>query len=339
LEKSELVTETKLKSQNLEKRYDQLLKKVLQLKTNAKQLEKLYHLGTGKYDNKTYVTVFENRVRAAKVLHKKFTDPGQPITEVIAKFEKNVVMLSELHNPNLVKFIAISEIENQPVFITELIQTNLFNYIKEKEGSLSLDLQIQLCTGVFQGLEALHEHSLIHGHLHDRIVLIQDDQAKISDFYYPLLELKKDDFSETKRYSFYMAPEILNNQSSPSFSSDVFSVGALILQVASGTAPLLEDFEKALADLSSDHILLELITHCLNKDSQSRPSVEKMCKKLEKAEKSSILTLAVSSVSTLYNHCIHFSYVILQIGNLRELNIVIENSPTVQTCAVPKKPW
>jgi len=297
LEQSDLATATKLKLQKLEMENDHLFKKVLQFKTDAKQLEKLHYLGTGRYGSKTYVTVFENRVHAAKLLHQKFIESEQPITKIITDFEKNLAVLSELHNPNLVKFIGISELENHLVFITEIMQTNLFTYIKEKEGSISLELQVQFCTGMFHGLKALHERSLMHNNLHDHNVFIQDDQAKISDFYYPLLKLTAYNFSEIKRNSVYVAPEILRNQSSPSFSSDVFSLGALALQVASGSAPMKKDSEKVLADLSSNHVLLELITHCLNKDSQSRPSVAKMCKDIEQVI---ISKKAVSDVVNMY---------------------------------------
>ena len=288
----------------MKKENDQLCNKLLQLKTNAKHLQKLHFLGTGRY-GKTHVTTFESRVHAAKVMHKKYLDPSQTTTDIVADIKKNFTVLLDIHNANLVEFFGIFEAENEAVFITELKQMNLFAYIMEKDGSLSLDLQVSLCMDMSRGLEALHKHSLVHGNLHDRNVLIQNDQAMISDFYYSLLEIKKDHSLNAKRLFPYAAPELLDDQSSPSFSSDVFSLGALTLQIATGTVPM-KDLLKPLGDLLNDHILLQLINHCLNEDSKTRPSVAKICKEI--AEQSAILTQRVSDVYTVHNYCHMFRW-------------------------------
>ena len=305
-EQSESNTATKLKLQMLKKENDQLFNKLLQLKTNAKHLQKLHLLGTGRY-GKTHVTTFENRVHALKVVHKEYIDPSQTTADIVADIKKNLTVLSDIQNPNLVELFGVFEAENKPVFITELKQMNLFTYIMEKDGSLPLDLQVSLCMDMSRGLEALHKHSLVHGNLHDRNVLIQNDQAMISDFYYSLLEIKKDHSSNAKRLFPYAAPELLYDQSSPSFSSDVFSLGALTLQIATSTAPM-EGLQKSLADLLNDHILLQLINQCLNEDNKTRPSVAKICKEIKIAEQSAILTLQVSDAYTVHNYCHMFRW-------------------------------
>ena len=284
----------------MKKENDQLFKKLLQLKTNGKHLQKLHLLGTGRY-GKTHVTTFENRVHAIKVMHKKYLDSDQTTTDIVADIKKNLAVLSDIHDLNLVEFFGVFEAENKPVFITELKQMNLFAYIMEQDGHLSLDHQVSLCMGISRGLEALHKHSLVHGNLHDRNVLIQNDQAMISDFYYSLLEIKKGHSLNVRNMFPYAAPELLDNQSSPSFSSDIFSLGALKLQIVTGTAPM-KDLQKSLGNLLNDHILLQLINQCLNKDSKKRPSVAKICEEINIAEQSAILIQAVSDLFTIHNY-------------------------------------
>ncbi|XP_065913178.1 uncharacterized protein [Dysidea avara] len=294
---SKMVTEIKSDEQlstihRLEKENEQLSKKVTEFNTDVKQLEKFRHLGTGRY-GETHVATFEKRNCAVKTLYKKFLNQGLPITKVITEFKNNCAICFEFRNSNLVTFIDISEAENLPVFITELMEMNLFTYIKDKGSEVLLDIhqQLLLCTGMSHGLEVLHGNSLIHGNLHDHNVLIQGNQAKISDFYYPLLKLNKDfyyDTSSMKRTLPFSAPEIIENGTSPSFSSDIFSFGALALQVVTGTAPMEHNFKKILADISSNHVLLQLIKQCLSKDSQTRPSIAKVCKGVERFQESSV---------------------------------------------------
>ena len=287
---SKMVTEIKNDEQlstihASEKENEQLSKKVPEFNTDVKQLEKFRHLGNGRY-GETHLATFKKRNCAAKTLYKKLLDQSQPITKIIAEFKKNCAVCFELHNPNLVTFIDISEAENQLILITEVMKVNLFTYIKDKGSEVSLDIQQQLllCMGMSHGLEALQEKSLIHGNLHDYNVLIRGNQAKISDFYYPLLKLNKDyDPSYMDRALPFIAPEIIESQSSPSFNSDIFSLGVLTLQVVTGTAPMEQNFKKILADVANDHVLLQLIDHCLHKDSQKRPSVAKVCEGVKSA--------------------------------------------------------
>ena len=69
----------------------------------------------------------------------------------------------------------------------------------------------------------------MHKNLHDHNVLVQGNRAKISDFYYSLLELPEND----KGFVIpYVAPEIITSiQSVFTVSSDIYSLGALLLQV------------------------------------------------------------------------------------------------------------
>jgi len=275
----------------LEKSSKGLSKEII---TEVKQLEKFYHLGTGWY-GETHVATFNQKNCAIKKLHATLFDQSEPIAKVVAGFKTNCAKCFQLHtcSSNLVMFIDIVEIKRQPVFITELMQMNLFTYIEDMKRKVSLDIQQQLllCLGMSHGLEALHGNSLIHGNLHDHNVLIRGNQVKISDFYYPLLKIKKDyfhgHFNMNKGLPF-VAPEILENLSSPSLNSDIFSLGALVLQVVTGTAPMNREFKKILADVFSDHVLLQLINQCLHKHSQKRPSIAKVCKDIKIAQESAM---------------------------------------------------
>ena len=247
--------------------------------SDIKHLEKVHHLGNGKY-GETSEAIVNHRKRAVKVLHKALLDPSQSVTEMVAVMKKKCSQCLDLHHPNLSKLIDIYEINNRPALITELMEVNLSTYITRKGGGVSLDLQVLLSLDMSQGLEALHRHSLIHGHLHDHNILIHGDQAKISDYYYPLLGLE-DHHVDMRRALPYIAPEVTEDKSLLSTSSDVYSLGVLILQVVTG-ATLAEDSAKTLINyVSQAHILSWLIQQCLSKDSGRRPSATKMCEEIQ----------------------------------------------------------
>ena len=172
----------------------------------------------------------------------------------------------------------ITAVDNRPALITELMEVNLSTYITRKGGSVSLNLQVLLSLDMSQGLEALHRHSLLHGNLHDHNILIQGDQAKISDYCYPLLGLE---YHHCEDHKSYMAPEVVHSKSS--FSSDIFSLGALIFKVVTGCSPT-EDSKKMFTGIPQDHILLSLIQQCLSESADRRPSIIKICEDVRNAQ-------------------------------------------------------
>ena len=270
---------------------------------DIKHLEKVHHLGNGRY-GETSEAVVNHRKCAVKVLHKALLDSSQSVTEMVAGMKKKCSQCLDLHHPNLSKLIDITEINNRPALITELMEVNLSTYITRKGGSVSLDLQVLLSLDMSQGLEALHRHSLIHGHLHDHNILIHGDQAKISDYYYPLLGLEdhhvdiihedqakisdyyypllglEDHHVDIRRALPYIAPEVTEDKSLLSTSSDVYSLGALILQVVTGATPAEDSAKNLINYVSQAHILSWLIQQCLSKDSGRRPSTTKMCEEI-----------------------------------------------------------
>jgi len=244
----------------------------------------IHHLGTGRY-GETSEAIIHNRKCAIKVLHKALLEPSQSVTEIVAGMKKRCSQCLDLHHPNLSELIDVSEIDNRPALISELMEVNLSTYIARKGGRISLYLQVLLSLDMSQGLEALHKHSLIHGHLHDHNVLIQGDQAKISDYYYPLLGLE-DHRVDMNRALLYMAPEVTEVKLLLSVSSDVYSLGALVLHVVTGAAPT-KDSTKNLSDhVSQTHILSWIVQQCLSKDSGRRPSATKICEEIRRVQES-----------------------------------------------------
>ena len=254
------------------------MQKVVDLRSDAKKSEKI-HFGTGRYGD-TYKMNHKGIWCTAKILHKTLLKHSQSNKELVAKVIEHC---STLHHSNLVTFIGVTEVDDQPTIMTELMDINLFTFI-EQGDKLTLDTQVSLCKDMSQGLQELHKRSLLHKNLHSRNVLIQENRAKLSDYYYPLLQAKGyiPDFTDM---SPFVAPEATEDQSKFSTSSDVFSLAVLFLKVITGRTVVQVHKPDVLAS-SQRHILSPLIQQCLSKTPDSRPSAAKICEAIKTAQDS-----------------------------------------------------
>ena len=96
--------------------------------------------------------------------------------------------------------------------------------------------------------------------------LIKDDQAKISDFYYPLVDFGQDSVTP------YVPPEGFKSS-----QSDIYSLGVLLIQIVTritGKAELQHivnavtkglTLKESVPSILQQHILLQMIKECLKK--------------------------------------------------------------------------
>lgn len=279
---AEIANVNKSQVEELKKEKKLLLKKVSDLRSESKKTEKI-HFGTGRY-GETYKMNFEGTWCTAKVLHKTLLSFSQSSEHLVAEVKKKC---GTLHHANLVMFTGVTEVDKQPIIMTELMEVNLFMYIEQhsKFSNLTLDTQMSLCNDMSRGLEELHKHSLLHKNLHSRNVLIQDNRAKLSDYYYPLLQVEgyTPDLTDIAPF---LAPEVIEDHSKFSKGSDVFSLAVLFLKVVTGKAAVMQEHKQNLAAVSDGHVLLPLIQKCLSKEVDSRPSAAQVCDRIKAAQDS-----------------------------------------------------
>ncbi|CAG8502653.1 17013_t:CDS:2 [Cetraspora pellucida] len=129
---------------------------------------------------------------------------------------------------------------------------DLYTYIQQKHHLLNWNKRLNLALQIANGLSVLHSEEIIHRDLHDKNILIHNDEAKIAD-----LGHARNDNMETHVHSSlfgatpFLAPELLNN--SNNFrnlpyckQTDIYSLGFLFWELASGRRP----FENILSSSS-----------------------------------------------------------------------------------------
>lgn len=161
------------------------------------------------------------------------------------RFEREAQMAARVTHPHIVTMYDTGE-DDVPFIVMELLPgRTLADEIAE--GPLQDRRLHQIATEVLSALEAAHARGVLHRDIKPGNVLIAtDDHAKVADFG---IAKTTDDASETTALfgtAAYLAPERLaGHQASP--QSDLFSLGVVLYEAATGIKPFQADSPLATA--------------------------------------------------------------------------------------------
>ena len=214
------------------------------------------------------VATFRGVRVAAKTIHHQIISHHN-----IQLFRREMNMAATLRHPNLVQFIGAS-MEGNMMILTELIPISVRAQLQQdiylppkRVMSVSLD--------VARALNYLHQMQpdpIIHRDISSANVLLEHLlggkwRAKLSDYctvnLFHQLETVNPGSHE------YAAPEA-NNPHLQSTKMDIYSFGALMLEMLTGQLPTPEDRPALLLKVHHDQ-LLDIIDRCLRERAQDRP--------------------------------------------------------------------
>ena len=266
----------------------------------------------------SYAAVYEAEWRGLSCVAKVFHEiifPNHP-GDTWKQLAREIELLQNIRHPNIVQLLGfIPETQSKiPSIVMERLNTNLTKLIEEHHSLLSFDMQVCILHDVAVGLSFLHGHKepIIHRDLSSNNILLTDHLiAKISD----LGLAKHIKSAEQQTGSFtgfgtqdYMPPEVLG-QKPPKISpkTDVFSLGVVMLQLATGKAPdvrgiLNVDTEADrrkhhLGMLNKNNLFHPAVLQCLSNKSNHRPTAVALCatfKKFGVSRKSTLMHIKTS---------------------------------------------
>lgn len=198
----------------------------------------------------------------------KLIKPGMDSKEVVARFEAERQALAMLNHPNIVHLLEAGTMESgRPYFVMELIRgfpiTDFCDH-----GRLDLNKRLALFVPVCNAVQHVHQRGIIHRDIEPSNVLV----AEIDGRPFPMLI----DFGIAKaansqlldRTTFarfppqmigkpsYMSPEqALMNSFEVDTRTDVYSLGALLYELLTGSAPR----SKLLPVEASDDVIRRVI--------------------------------------------------------------------------------
>ena len=178
------------------------------------------------------VAIFRGACVAAKCVHNQIVSPHN-----IQLFKREMDMAARIRHPNLLLFIGAT-LEGEMVILTELMPTSLRREL-QREYQLSLRPTISIGLDVARALNYLHlmrPHPLIHRDISSANILLEPLpngrwRAKVSD--YGTVNLQENLATVGPGSPCYAAPEA-NDPTQQSPKMDIFSLGALLMEMLSG---------------------------------------------------------------------------------------------------------
>ena len=264
-------------------------------------------LKIGKEMNRgAYGTVYEGEIKGRPVAVKKIhrilqeASHNEGTMDLFHNFKKECSFLEKAEHIHVVQFHGAfyDEESHEPLLVMERMHENLSEHLsKNRKERISLSRQLQICLEIVKGVHFLHSlvPPVIHRDLNDKnVMLTKEGLVKVGDFGQSRLkDVNKDYFSTGQPGAVpFMPPEALQDTAHYNEKIDTFSVGVLMLEVATqqspqvslvgiGTTSELKRREKDLANLPADHPMRPLILNCLKDNPKERPDTATLMKKLQ----------------------------------------------------------
>ena len=243
------------------------------------------------------VAIFRGARVAAKCVHNQIVSQHN-----IQLFKQEMDMAARIRHPNLLLFIGAT-LEGEMVILTELMPTSLRREL-QREYQMSPRLTISIGLDVARALNYLHlmrPHPLIHRDISSANILLEPLpngrwRAKVSD--YGTVNLQENLATVGPGSPCYAAPEA-NDPTQQSPKMDIFSFGALLMEMLSGelTAnryvqtlnytpsltgelPAIDERTRLMIKINHQP-LLDLIRRCLKERKEDRPNASDIISKLE----------------------------------------------------------
>ena len=243
-----------------------------------------HSIGRGSFGT-VYKASYQGTATAAKYLHHPVRD--------YESFKDELETLQELTHPNLVAYQTVTmcpgpQSKRRPILAMELMERNLTQFLEEAEHDISIHLQVNLCLDITFALAYLHSQQIVHGHLTSNNVLLVGTSAKVADFGISKLLNTQ---SSVAHPDSYLPPEArVTHQFSE--KSDVFSLGALLVQIITREAPTptpqqqpaplseVDRRQQHIKKIASSHPLRDIALLCLKDTAMERPTAKKVVTKL-----------------------------------------------------------
>lgn len=189
-----------------------------------------------------YHGIYKGEAVAVKIIRVPDDDENGVLgTRLEKQFTREVTLLSRLHNPNVIKFIAACR---RPlvfcVIMEYLSEGSLRGYLHKLEHehkSLPLEKLIAIALDIARGMEYIHSQGVIHRDLKPENVLINEDfHMKIADFGIACQESSCDLLADDPGTYRWMAPEMIKRKSYGR-KVDVYSFGLILWEMVTGAIP------------------------------------------------------------------------------------------------------
>jgi tetratricopeptide (TPR) repeat protein len=182
---------------------------------------------------------------------KLLLDSESGSSKALLRFQQEARAISSLNHPHICTLYEVEEHEGKPVIVMELLEGETLKQ-RLREGRVPLRQLLQWGTEVADALEAAHAAGLLHRDIKPaNIFIVQRGSAKVLDFGLakpsrgmgagssPVEEESLTSMGVIPGTTAYMSPEQVRGESLDG-RTDVFSLGVVLYEMASGNEPFAE---------------------------------------------------------------------------------------------------
>lgn len=250
-------------------------------------------LGKGGYGN-----VYKGEWDGLEVAIKQLHIASLPF-DLLQEFRNEAKIMHKCQHPNIVRFFAISVEEGKDSIIMEYLpKGSLFQNLCDSRIELDWNLRWNISFDIAKGLSYLHLQNIIHRDLKSMNVLLESNwKAKITDFGMAKIKVATETITKegTKVGSIrWRAPEMFRRGAKYTTSSDIYSFGVLLWEIAARKIPYAEeasdtvvmafikDNEKEEIPVDCPYSFAEIIKECWRNSPNERPDATSVVAKIQK---------------------------------------------------------
>ena len=161
--------------------------------------------------------------------------------EFLERFIQEGRLAVSLHHKNIVRIFDAGKAGESYYLVMELLEGNDALHIIQHEGAFPVEKVLEIGCAVTDALIEAHEHGVIHRDIKpDNIMITSEGKIKLADL--GLAKKLGDEFGSTMVGTTigtpnYMSPEQAMNSSEANAVSDIYSLGATLYHMLTGTLP------------------------------------------------------------------------------------------------------
>lgn len=208
---------------------------------------------------------------------------------LLARFERELEVLKQLHHPNIVRCFGGTCESSQHYYAMELVDGGTLADLLEQKGTLPWEFVIDFALQMCEGLHHAHEHGVIHRDVKPgNFLLTKSRQVKLSDFGLASI-------ASTQRLTAsgrtvgtiqYMSPEQIRGKPGLTARADLYALGCVLFEMLTGHPPyrgdnaavVLQQHLTAVIPHAAVEVLEcplkldQLIFELMSKDAEQRPA-------------------------------------------------------------------
>jgi serine/threonine protein kinase len=180
--------------------------------------------------------------------------------EIIKRFKTEGQTLARLNHHNVVAVHTLGEDKGTHYIVMEYVDGHSLSDLIKLKGALSVQEALHYFKQLLAGVEALHEHGIIHRDIKPKNIIIRkDNSVKIVDFGIAKVEGQPEReltvAGELLGSIYYIAPEVIDGEAA-SIQSDIWSLGVNLFEILTGEKPFDDEKWSALVrKITSENLL------------------------------------------------------------------------------------